>query len=71
VTMAIQVRPPRADEMPRQCRDAAGAAKVLYVTRGDARRTVRLYRDRVPGLHAYGCERCQGYHIGRPKAVRS
>lgn len=71
MTMAIPVRVLRPNDLPRQCRDASGSPKVLYVTRGDARRTVRLYRSRVPGLHAYGCDRCQGFHIGRPRTVRS
>lgn len=68
--MAIEVRVPRADQLPRSCRRADGNAKVLYPTRDAARAVVRRYRAGVKGLHAYFCERCQGYHVGRPMAVR-
>lgn len=66
--MAVPVRVPRAIDIPRSCRREDGTAKVVYGSRDVARRVVRDYR-RSGGLHSYWCDRCQGYHIGRPSQV--
>jgi len=69
MTMAVPVRPPRAIDLPRSCRDESGRPKVAYTTRDAARRVARDYR-RVGGLHAYLCAYGCGYHIGRHRTVR-
>ena len=64
MTMAVPVRILRANDMPRSCRDAAGVPKVLFQERAHARRAARLHRHGSPGLSAYPCGYCPGYHIG-------
>ena len=68
--MAVPVLPPRVIDLPRQCRRVDGVAKTLYPTRDIARSVVRRYRAGSKGLHAYPCEHCPGYHVGRRKVAR-
>jgi len=71
MTMAVPVRIIRPNDMPRSCRDESGAPKTLFPDRKSARRTARLYRHLTPGLRTFACDHCTGYHLARPRAVRS
>jgi hypothetical protein len=48
-------------------KERACGSKALYISRAEAKATVRHGRRMGSGLHPYRCEWCSGWHLGHPK----